>query len=84
LQIWFKPPLHREKQGGLIGYWKYEKVTILKTLFLKSRTRKKTPESQTHQGSVLALGEKYILGSGIPLIGFDPSKMKLTNKDRPL
>jgi hypothetical protein len=27
------------------------------------------------------LGEKYILASGIPLIGLDLSKMKLTNKD---
>lgn len=81
LQIWFKPPSIEKNKVDSVAV-EVQKGDYLENFVLKLKNQKKdTLSLKPIQGSVLPLGEKYILSSGIPLTGLDLSKMKLTNKD---
>ena len=81
LQLWFKPfNIEKKKIDSLsliVSSGNYSNHFTFRIKNQKNDTLTLKPE----QSGVLPLGEKFALESNIPLVKFDPSKMKLTDKD---
>jgi len=81
LQVWYKPIKLESKQVDSLQLEVTNGKYIENFLFKIKNQKNDTLSFSPRQSGVLPLGEKFTLGSSLPLAKFDSSKMKLINKD---
>lgn len=81
LLLWFKPPMLEKNKVDSLALEVSQGAYSENFTFKIKNQKKDTLNLKPVQGTLLPLGEKFTLGSSIPLIKFDQSKMKLADKE---